>query len=442
MSPTTEPYSLTATEAVAEIKSGRLTVEKYAQSLLSRYESRDSTVHAWAYLNPELVLQEARKLDAIPPAERGPLHGVAIGVKDVILTKDMPTQYNSPIYKDDHPQLDAGSVIVLRKNGALIYGKTHTTEFAATSVGPAARNPHDTTRTPGGSSSGSGAAVGDLQVPIGLGTQTIGSTIRPGSFNGIYALKPTWNSISREGQKLYSLIFDTLGLYSRSVEDLRLLINVFQLQDDEPGEHFSVKGAKFAVLKLKTPNWPEAGKGTKDALDLGVQLLTSHGAEVEELVLPDEFDDLTAWHLQVLSGDGRIAFLPDYYYAKDKLHESLVGHVENSEKYSRKEQLKAFDGLAALRPKMDAILEKYAAIIAPSALDEAPVGNNTGNATFCGIWTALHQPVVNIPGFKGANGMPIGLSVIAPRYRDQHLLRVCKEVGKIFEAEGGWKRSL
>jgi Asp-tRNA(Asn)/Glu-tRNA(Gln) amidotransferase A subunit family amidase len=266
-------------------------------------------------------------------------------------------------------------------------GKTCTTEFAATVVGPKSRNPHDATRTPGGSSSGSGAAVGDMQVPIGLGTQTVGSTIRPGSFNGIYAMKPTWNSISREGQKLYSLIFDTLGLYSRSVEDLQLLADVFKLEDDEPGEHFAVKGAKFAVLKFKTPNWSEAGQGTKDALDLGVKLLKDQGAEVEELVLPNEFDHLTLWHKQVLTGDGRVAFLSDYYTTKEHLHESLVGHVENSDGYSRKEQLVAFDGLAALRPKMDEILGKYAAIIAPSALDEAPVGTNTGNATFCGIWT-------------------------------------------------------
>lgn len=280
-------------------------------------------------------------------------------------------------------------------------------------------------------------------MPIGLGTQTVGSTIRPGSFNGIYAMKPTWNSISREGQKLYSLIFDTLGLYARSVDDLQLLIDAFQLVDDGPEGHFAIKGAKFALVTLPTPEWPEPGPGTEAAMKKGAELLRAHGAMVEEITLPDEFRPMYKYHLQVLAGDGRVAFLPDYYQAKHHLHDSLIGHVENKDKHTRRDQLKAFDELAAMRPKMDVLADKYAAIIAPSALDEAPVGQgNTGSAAFCGPWTAMHMPVVNVPGFKGENGMPIGLSVVASRYRDQHLLRVCREVGKIFEAEGGWKRNL
>ncbi|KAF1843267.1 Asp-tRNA Asn/Glu-tRNA Gln amidotransferas-like protein subunit A [Cucurbitaria berberidis CBS 394.84] len=444
----TEPFRLTASQAQAKFNDGSLTVEEYAKSLLSRVEARDAAVHAWAYLSPELVIRRARELDQTPPEKRGPLHGVAVGVKDVILTNDMPTQYNSPIYEDDAPMIDAGSVAVLRANGALIFGKTTTTEFAATSVGPSHKgpktaNPHDPSRTPGGSSSGSGAAVGDFQVPIGLGTQTVGSTIRPGSFNGIYAMKPTWNSISREGQKLYSLIFDTLGLYARSVDDLKLLLDAFQLVDDEPEENFQVNGAEFALLTLPTPEWPEPGPGTTAALKKGAELLRKHGANVEEITLDDSLRPMYKYHLQVLSGDGRVAFLPDYYAAKDQLHYTLVDHVENRHKLSRKDQLKAFDELAAMRPKLDALADRYAAIIAPSVIDEAPIGHgNTGDAAFCGPWTAMHMPVVNIPGFRGENGMPVGLSVVSSRYRDQHLLRVCREVGKIFELEGGWKGEL
>ncbi|KAF2705446.1 Asp-tRNA Asn/Glu-tRNA Gln amidotransferas-like protein subunit A [Pleomassaria siparia CBS 279.74] len=447
---TTEPFRLTASEAQSQFRAGTLTVQDYARSLLSRVASRDSTVNAWAYLDPELVLARARELDQIPPEKRGPLHGVAIGVKDVILTKDMPTQYNSPIYVDDKPEVDAGSILTLRTNGALIFGKTTTTEFAATTMGPSHKgpktgNPHDPSRTPGGSSSGSGAAVGDFQVPIALGTQTVGSTIRPGSFNGIYAMKPTWNSISREGQKLYSLIFDTLGLYSRSVDDLKLLLDAFQLVDDQPvpPEPFTVKGAKFALLTYPTPEWPEPGPGTAAALKKGAELLRAHGAEVEEITLGEEFLPMYKYHLQVLAGDGRIAFLPDYYFAKDKLDPLLLGHVHNAGKHTRKDQLRAFDELAAMRPKMDALADKYDAIIGPSALDEAPVGHSsTGSAAFCGPATAMHIPVVNIPGFKGENGLPIGLSAMSSRYRDQHLLRVSREVGKIFENEGGWKSAL
>lgn len=299
----------------------------------------------------------------------------------------MPTQFNSPIYTDDAPQVDAGSIAILRKAGALILGKTTTTEFAATTAGPKTRNPHDQKRTPGGSSSGSGAAVGDFQAPIGLGTQTGGSTIRPGSFNGIYALKPTWNSITREGQKIYSLILDTLGLYARSVSDLELLADTFALQDDEPApSNFSLKGAKFAVLK--TVIWPQVGPGTSAALDKAVSLLREQGAEVEEISLPENLNSLPDWHRVVLSSDGRTSFLPEYMVAKDKISTQLVGHVENSDKISRKAQLEAFDNVSAARPVVDEILSKYAAVLTPSVPDEAPVGiEKTGSAAFCSMWT-------------------------------------------------------
>lgn len=299
----------------------------------------------------------------------------------------MPTQFNSPIYVNDAPRVDAGSIAILRKSGALIFGKTTTTEFAATTVGSKTRNPHDPNRTPGGSSSGSGAAVGDLQVPIGLGTQTGGSTIRPGSYNGIYAFKPTWNSITREGQKIYSLILDTLGLYARSVADLDLLADVFALADDEPApSNFQVKGSKFAILKSMV--WPQIGAGGSAAMENAASLLRAHGAEVEEIEFPEHLNDLPAWHSTVLNADGRTAFLPEYTTAKHNLSDYLVAHVENDTKISRKAQLDAFDNIAAARPMVDGILGKYAAVLTPSVPDEAPLGiEKTGSAAFCLIWT-------------------------------------------------------
>ncbi|KAF2850594.1 Asp-tRNA Asn/Glu-tRNA Gln amidotransferas-like protein subunit A [Plenodomus tracheiphilus IPT5] len=442
----TQPYHLTASQAQAKFRDGSLTVEEYAKSLISRIDTRNTTVNAWAYLDPQLVLQRARDLDQISPEKQGPLHGVAIGVKDVILTKDMPTQYNSIIYEGDAPEIDAGSIAILRAKGALIFGKTTTTEFAATTVGPSYKgpkttNPHDPRRTPGGSSSGSGAAVGDLQVPIGLGTQTVGSTIRPGSFNGIYAMKPTWNAITREGQKLYSLILDTLGLYSRSVDDLELLLNAFHVIDDEPIQPFSIAGSKFALLTFPTPEWPEMGPGTISALNKATALIRAHGATVEEIPLPPAFHKMYEYHLLVLSADGRTAFLPEYTLNSTSMHSSLIAHVENHSSYTRKAQLQAFDALAAMRPQMDALADRYTAIFAPSVVDEAPVGlETTGEAAFCAPWTAMHMPVVNVPGFKGENGMPVGVSLVSSRFRDRYLLGVAKEVGKVFEKEGSWRR--
>lgn len=439
---TPEPFRLSASESLQKIRAGELTVESYAQSLLDRIKDRDDAVQAWAHLNPDLVLSQARHLDSIPPPSRGPLHGVAIAVKDIFYTKDMPTQHNSSIYANDAPVVDSGVVTILRQAGALILGKTTTTEFAATVTGTKTRNPHDPSRTPGGSSSGSGAAVGDMQAPIGLGTQTGGSTIRPGSFNGIYAYKPTWNAVSREGQKIYSLILDTLGIYARCVADLQLLADVLEIVDDEPPPAFdSVKGAKFAILK--TMVWPKAGPGTQAAMEKAVALLKSHGALVDEISFPADLAELPDWHMVVITSDGRSAFRPEYAAARDQLSPYLIDQVENSAGITRKKQLHAFDSIAAARPRVDELLGDFDAVIVPSVPDEAPLGlQSTGSAAFNGIWTALHTPVVNVPGFKGENGMPIGLSLVAPRYQDRRLLSVCVQVGKIFESEGGWKSAL
>lgn len=391
-----ELYRLTASQAAAGIRSGTFTVEQYAQSLLSRIKERDDTVKAWAYLNPEQVLNQARELDKIPPEKRGPLHGVSVAVKDVIYTKDMPTQHNSPLYKDSKAGVDAGSIMILRNAGALILGKTATTEFAATTEGPATCNPHDTSRTPGGSSSGSGAAVADFQAAVGLGTQTGGSMIRPGSYNGIYALKPTWNSITREGQKVFSLILDTFGMYARSVEDLELLADVFQLQDDvspfqESAGQLLIKGAKLAVMK--TVVWDaHVEPSTKAAMAKAVEILKAHGAEVDEIEFPDELKELPKWHGVVFKTDGRTAFLPDYLVAKDQLHEQLHEHVENRSKHTHAEQLEAFDRIAAARPEADALLSRYDAVLTPSVPGEAPVGlKSTGSAIFQLIWTVSSE---------------------------------------------------
>ncbi|RSL76821.1 hypothetical protein CEP51_009617 [Fusarium floridanum] len=397
MSPskTAEPWRLTASEALSKIQADELLVQDYARSLLERIKARDDQVQAWAHLDEDLVIEQAKALDEVPKKSRGPLHGLPIAVKDVIYTK----------------------------------GKTTTAQFAAVHVGPKTRNPHDPLRTPGGSSTGSGAVVADFQAPLSLGTQTGGSMIRPASFNGIYGLKPTWNSVSREGSKIYSLTFDTLGWFARCVDDIALLADVFGIQDDQQEEDATafegVKGARFAICK--TVVWPFAGPGTQEALSKAAALLEAHGAIVEEVDLPSEFDNLPEWHRVVLHCEGGTAFLPEYRVGKDHINQVLVDHVENINGFTRKEHLEAFDGMAALRPKFDEIAGRYAAIITPSVPDEAP---------------ALHTPVLNVPGFKGAHDMPIGVSLVAPRYRDRHLLEVGKAVGEIFEVEGGWENKL
>lgn len=465
MTPTTEPWRLSATQALHLIRTQQLTIEAYAQSLLTRIASRDPETKAWVHLPTDLILTNARALDAVPFSQRSPIHGLPIGIKDVILTKDMPTQHNSQIYAAAQPSgVDAAPVMTLRAAGALIFGKLSTTEFATSKQGNwhqnLTSNAHDPARTPGGSSSGSGAAVGDFQVPVALGTQTGGSVVRPASFNGTYGFKPTWGAISREGLAQWSVTLDTCGFFARSVEDLEVLADVFRIEDDEkvPREGFEVKGAKVAFCQ--THNWPKAGAGTKRAWEEAQGILKEHGANVESLELPDDFAPILDWHAQVLAGEGRTSFLGQYELAKDKLHDDIRGHVENRTGLSRKKQLEAYDNCARLRPIWDQIAAGYDFIVTPSVVDEAPVGlENTGDMvshprlsltreissnpslqSFCSMWTILHVPALNVIGFKGENDMPIGLTLVGARYTDRHLLHVAKTVGPLLEENGGWKR--
>ncbi|KAK1092039.1 hypothetical protein LTR48_005122 [Friedmanniomyces endolithicus] len=413
--PSKEPWRLTAAEVLPLLRTGQLTVTDYVKSLLERIQARDPVVKAWIWIEPSLILQRAKELDGLPAEQRGPLHGLPIAVKDVILTKDMPTQYNSRLYESETPvAIDANCIITLRASGALIFGKTTTTEFACSKQGDwhqnLTSNARDPKRTPGGSSSGSGAAVADCQIPVGLGTQTGGSIMRPASFNGCYGFKPTHGAISREG-----------------------------LKDDEvvASEPFKMKGAKIGFCK--THNWPKAGQGTIDAMSEARDILRAHGAEIEEVELPEDFAHALDWHAAVLVGEGHTSFLGQYLLDKEKLHESIVGYVDNTRQLTHRQLLDAYDNVARLRPIFDDLAKPFDLILTPSVLDEAPLGlENTGDMSMASMWTILHVPVINLTGFAGAHGMPIGLTAVGPRYTDRRLLRVAKGVSEVFEREGGW----
>jgi len=427
--------TLTATEAVALMRAGTLSVEEMARACLARVAERDAAVQAWAYLDPDHVIAQARALDAAPV--KGPLHGVPVGVKDMMFTADMPTQQGSPIYEGAFPKLDAAPVMSLRAAGALIFGKTVTTEFASTIVGGKARNAHDPARTPGGSSSGSAAAVADYQVAIGLGTQTGGSTMRPASYNGVIAYKPTWNVVSREGLKVYSLTCDTLGIYARSIADLDLLADVYRIYDDVKPPAFAIAGAKIAVCR--SPAWSKAEAATRDALALGTAILTEAGAEVTELELPAMFDDILQQHHIVLRHEGRSAFLNDYLAHGAQLKDEFKAIVENREGITLAQVRHAYDIAAQCRIAFDEIAGGFDAVLTPSATGEAPVGlGSTGDPSFNSMWTFLHTPVINVPGFKGPSGMPVGLSLTSARYTDRKLITVAAVVADLFKAKGNF----
>ncbi len=399
------------------IRDGRLTAEQLVRACLERIEARDPDVRAWTFLDPASALRQARELDKGPI--RGPLHGIPIGVKDMIDTGDMPTQHNSPIYAGHRPAQDAAAVATLRAAGAIILGKTDTTEFAAAGRFAGTRHPLDPARTPGGSSAGSAASVADEQVPLALGTQTAGSTIRPASFCGVFAFKPTWGTVSSEGVKLYAASLDTLTWFARDVADLSLLCDVFEI----PGA--ARRPAPLGGLRIgvcRSPVWHAAEPGTPEALDAMAERLRNGGATVGSLDLPPSFDGLDAAHRTIMHGEGRAAFLNLARTHRHLLHDDFVGRAENRDGITGAQLAAAYDLAARCRVEFDALAGAYDAVLTPSAKGEAPVGRHPGEAVFNRMWTLLHVPCVNIPGHRGPNGLPVGVTLTAPRFQDRALL--------------------
>ena len=378
-------------------------------------------VRAWSFVDPAAVLRRARELDKTP--RRGPLHGIPVGVKDVIDTAEMPTQHNSPNFEGHRPALDAACVATLRSAGAIILGKTDTTEFAAAGRRAATRHPRDPARSPGGSSAGSAAAVADWQVPLALGTQTAGSTMRPASFCGVFAMKPSWGAVSREGVKQYAPSLDTVTWFARSAPDLALLCDAFGLRDDTPPRAVSLEGgARFALCR--TPMWRLAQPGTPEAMDAVAQALRAAGASVEAIELPLAFDALTDMQATIMLGEGQAAFLDLVRRHGAGAHEHFHDRAENRTGITRQVLRDAYDGAAQCRAAFDALASGFAAVIAPSARGEATAyEDGPGDAVFNRMWTLLHGPGVNVPVTTGPTGMPVGVTLLAPRFHDRQLVQ-------------------
>jgi Asp-tRNA(Asn)/Glu-tRNA(Gln) amidotransferase A subunit family amidase len=415
-------HFLTAGEAAARVAHGDLSVSAIAEASIARIRERQPAVQAYAYLDETLIRAQAAAHDGAPV--RKPLHGVTLGIKDVIDTRDMPTQQNSPRYFGAQTGVDAACVDTLREAGALLLGKTVTTEFAATGRGGPTRNPHDLARTPGGSSSGSGAAVADGQAMIALGTQTGGSTIRPASFNGIFGWKPTWNVISREGLKMYSATCDTLGLYARAAEDFELLADVFDLDQPEAPLPLTLEGLRVGVCR--SPVWARAAPEMQKALADGAASLASAGAVVSDLDLPGDFDAIHDAHRKIMRVEGHAAFLNEVRNTPG-IADEFKAIVERRDGVTPSQARQAYRLADRCRALFDDIACEYDIILTPSAAGEAPVGiETTGDASFNSMWTLLQVPVVNVPGFAGPNAMPLGLSLVSRRFQDRKVIAVGK----------------
>jgi amidase len=414
-----DPARLSASTAAEAIAAGWLTSEALTRACLARIAARDDSVRAWAFLDPELALAAARAADRGPV--RGPLHGVPVGLKDIIDTYDMPTECNSPIWAGRRPYADAACAALIRAAGGIILGKTVTTEFANRHPGPT-RNPHDVTRTPGGSSSGSAAAVADFQVPLALATQTGGSAIRPAAFCGIVGFKPSFGEMSRVGVLQQSGSLDTLGIHARCVEDIaRLRAVLLRVPFARPVPPESPP--RLAVCRV--PEWATSSDAARTAFDSAVGLLRAAGAEVAEIVLPDAlFADWQRTHRHIASFETARNLAHERHQHGDAVSQELAsGWIAEGLRLPLEAYVAAQRKTEAMRAWAEEALAHIDAALTLSAPDEAPEGlGNTGTSTFNALWTLLYTPSLTLPCGTGTAGLPLGLQLVSARHEDERLL--------------------
>ncbi|MFN4088141.1 MAG: amidase [Alphaproteobacteria bacterium] len=403
------PHEMDALSAAAEIAAGRLTSEYLVRSCLERIEARDGAVRAWEFLDPEMALAEAVRRDAEEP--RSPLHGVPVGVKDIVATHDMPTANGSPIYAGHRPAWDAACVALLRAAGMVVLGKTVTTEFAMRHPGKT-RNPHDPGHTPGGSSSGSAAAVADGMVPLAIGTQTAGSVIRPASYCGCVGFKPTYGRIARAGVKMLGESLDTIGCMARSVPDAAAFAAVME---GVPIAPFEPRTSPPRVAYCRTPAWPDAEPELEPAMLEGLERLRSAGAQIVERELPKSFDEAGDAHTVVMSYEGYRSLAWEFLEQPEKLSQAIKDYTGPGRDIARERYDWARRVQAACRAEFYQMFLGIDVVLTPAAPGEAPAGLAfTGSPVFNRIWTLLGVPCVTVPGLKGPRGLPIGLQVVGP----------------------------
>lgn len=403
---------LSACEAAHQLAQRTLRAEDLVRDCLERIDAREPEVQAWTHVARDAALARAKALDQ--GAHQGLLHGLPIGVKDLIATADMPTSYGSPIYAGHQPANDASCVALARAAGAVVLGKTVTTEFATFQPNQT-RNPRNLAHTPGGSSSGSAAAVADGMVPLALGTQTAGSLTRPAAYCGVVAFKPSFGGINRAGAKPLSDTLDTVGTLARNVPDAALFAAALSGRSSwlvrPMAEHLS---RPLRVGICHTYEWGQALPETHTAMQqAAASLSTTHGMVVQDVRLPVSYQQLVQaqTHIQLAEQAQCLSYerLQHFASLSPRLQGILQAGVDVTiEQYDQAQAL-----VALCRAQLADVFQDVDVLLAPSAPGAAPLGlDNTGDPVFCRIWTVLQTPTVNIPAGLAPNGMPVGLQVV------------------------------
>jgi Asp-tRNA(Asn)/Glu-tRNA(Gln) amidotransferase A subunit family amidase len=415
---------LSASEIARRVAAREITAEAVVGDCLARIAAREPLLHAFAHVDPELALRQARGLDRGPV--RGVLHGVPIGIKDVIDTADQPTQMGSPIYAGHRPACDAACVALLRAAGAVILGKTVTAEFAGMTAGPTV-NPHNPAHTPGGSSSGSAAAVADVMLPAALGTQTGGSVLRPSAYCGVVGYKPTFGAFNRAGLKFAAESLDTIGLMARSIDDIELITSV--LLGRVPGAPVPL-GAAPRIGLCRTPLWDTVQPETKHAVEDAAARLAQAGAALHDVALPEDFAGLRAAARETINNYERSKCMAAEWASHRDLISAKLGRcIELGMEMPYEEYLAAMALGESCRARLAEVFEGCDILLAPCVRGEAPLGlDSTGDPGFQAIWTILHVPTLTLPTHRGPSGLPVGIQLIARRHDDQRLFACARWV--------------
>jgi len=437
-------WQLSAAEAARLIAGGTLTSEELVSVCVECVRALEPKVQAWTFLDEEHALAQARRADELKRSGQpiGPLHGVPVGLKDIIDTADMPTENGCALHKGRAPRDDAAVAKRLKAAGAVILGKTVTTECAYFSPGKT-RNPWNPEHTPGGSSSGSAAAVAAGMVPLALGSQTNGSTIRPAAFCGVYGFKPTHGLIPRTGVLELSRTLDHVGLFARTLEDLALLgAELTGYDEGDPDTRLRARIPFGEILAqeppiepmlafVKTPHWERCDEETKQAF---AELQEALGDRVEEVELMPSAADAWSWHQTIMDTEMAHNFEREWTQGREQLSLQLRTLIARGREIKSVDYLRARRAIAGVVGSFDELfMERYDAILTPAALGTAPKGlDATGDPSLCSLWTLCGMPAVSLPLMRGSNGLPLGVQLVGRRDFDARLLRTARWlVGKV-----------
>lgn len=428
---------LSAVDASDRLRRGEITSVEMVEACLARIDEREPDVQAWAHLDRDFALDQARLRDFARGAGEatGPLHGVPIGIKDIFDTDGLPTENGTVLDAGRQPAADSAVVTFLKEAGAVIMGKTVTTELAVYAPGKT-RNPHNPDHTPGGSSSGSAAAVATGMVPLAVGTQTNGSVIRPAAYCGVVGFKPTHGLISRTGILAQSHWLDTVGVMGRTVEDAAMIAEAITGFDANDGDMVPRARPRLTetageeppmppyLAFVKTAVWDQAEDATKEAF---AELASFLGEGCDEVALPDPFDHAVDWHRTILTADLAKSFAGYCERGKDKLSATLRDMIEEGQKVLAVDYNRTVDWRGVLNTGLDQVFDRFDAIITPATQGEAPAGlDSTGSPMFCSLWTYCGTPTVTLPLLEGPNGLPLGVQMVGRRGDDARLLRTAR----------------